>query len=98
MDKVLLTTIEIIELKAIISDCISKELANIQLANNQQEKADKLLKTNDVARLLQVSGVTVATWKKEGKLPFLRIGNRVFFKESEVLNSMQSIKTKGVQS
>jgi len=49
------------------------------------ELDERLLNVEEIAEYLGVSKVTIFTWKREGKLPFHRLGRRVFFKESEIL-------------
>jgi predicted site-specific integrase-resolvase len=46
---------------------------------------------DDVCNLLQVSWVTINKWKKSGRIPFHRISNRVFYKKSEILESLEKI-------
>ncbi len=90
MAELLMTTIDKEELKAIVSDALS-EILNSRLAVQSETKEDRLIKIGDVAKLLNVSIVTIHTWKKEGKIPFYRISNKVFFKESEILESLKKI-------
>jgi len=56
--------------------------------NSEHKEEDKLLCRKDVARLLSVSLVTISAWTKSGKLPYHRIGSRIFFKKSEVMDSI----------
>ena len=49
-----------------------------------------LFKIDEIAELLSVSKVTIHDWKRKGKVPFHRIGSRVYFKKSEVLESLSS--------
>lgn len=47
------------------------------------------VKIDRVCQLLNISVSTARIWMREGKLPFKRKGKRVFFYESEVLNSLE---------
>jgi excisionase family DNA binding protein len=48
---------------------------------------DKIvLKTKDVAELLGVPVSTINTWSSERIIPFHRIGGRVFYNRTEIMN------------
>jgi excisionase family DNA binding protein len=80
-------------LKSIISECIALEFQNFK---PQTEPEDELLKIPEVASILGVSIVTIHQWKKSGKLCFHRLGGRVFFKKSEILEALQKIERRRV--
>ena len=67
---------------------VVKELIPVQ---QPQPKEDKYLTRKEVCDLLKISVVTVHNWTKKGILNPLKIGNRLRFKESDVLNSLQSV-------
>lgn len=46
--------------------------------------ADELLTTAEVADLLRVTRQTLTRWRKDGKLPAVKIGRLVRFKRSDV--------------
>lgn len=56
-----------------------------------QPDNDDLLQMQEAAKLLEVSISTLHTYKKNGALPFHRIGRRVYFKKSEILESLKKI-------
>lgn len=81
------------ELKALIKDSILEVLDQATLTHPQQpEQPDELLRINQVCSLLNVSKVTIHNWKREGKIPFYRISNKIFFKKSEVISSLKKAK------
>ena len=84
MEKRLIVTLDIEELKRIIEDCIKD-------ANSAQEQdrieEDTLLKRTEVAKLFGVSLVTLNQWRKEGIIKRHKIKSRVFFKKSEVMQA-----------
>lgn len=65
-----------------------------ELNNKPQQTTEKLLTRFDVAELLGISLVTLHNWVKSDILKAYRIGNKVIFKEIEVLNALQSINSK----
>lgn len=59
-----------------------------------QTTTDRLLTRKEVCEMLQVSLVTIHNWTKSGILNPYRIGNKLRFKESEVLEALQSVNSK----
>jgi excisionase family DNA binding protein len=52
---------------------------------------NQLLTRNETAKLLSVSLVTLWDWTKKDLIPAYRIGNKVRYKKSEVLESLQKM-------
>lgn len=52
------------------------------------EQTDQLLTREETAKLLSVSLVTLWDWTKKDIIPAYRIGNKVRYKKSEVLKSL----------
>jgi len=71
------------ELKDLISqsvrECLQKYL------KIEPPEDDRLLKIGEIVEYLGVSKVTIYNWKKQGKIPFHRMGRRIYFKKSEIL-------------
>jgi excisionase family DNA binding protein len=81
------------ELKALIQEAVKDVVKERQPVKVVQPDADPLLKIGEICKILQVSKVTIHQWKKQGKIPFHRISNRIFFKRSEILESLKTINT-----
>jgi|GEM_PF-1432588 len=64
----------------------------IQKAKADENSEEKLLTAKETALLLKVSQPTLNAWDHAGKLAKHRIGNRVYFKYSEVMNALQTMK------
>lgn len=71
-------------------DTIESQIKTLQTIP-QTPDTNKLLTRQEVAKLLGVSLVTVHNWIKSQILTAYRVGNKVRFKESEVLASLQAI-------
>jgi hypothetical protein len=64
-------------------------------AIEKRQKADlqeKLCPPNETCKILNVSKVTLNKWDKEGRIKSLRIGSRVYYKYSEIMSSLQTLK------
>jgi hypothetical protein len=76
---------EIVEMiKPLIVDAIREAL---------QEKEEKLLSPAEVCKIFvpSISKTTLAAWTKQGILNEYRIGGRVYYKMSEVVNRRKSL-------
>lgn len=95
--QVLLTSISLDDLKTVISESVSNELQKFR-PQDPVPQDDQLIKVADVAKLLNVSKMTVIFWKKSGKLPFYRISNKIYFKKNEVIEALKKIEEEVVMS
>ena len=97
LTQIILSTLSPDELQGLISSSVKRSL-EAGLSQIKQPEAiqvtEDFLKLPDVCRLFKVTSVTVHSWKKKGILPFHRIGRRIFFKRSEVLDAMKKINNK----
>lgn len=51
-----------------------------------------LMDSRELSEFLDVSKVTIHKWRKEGRIPFIRIGSRIRFKKSDVLAVLENLK------
>lgn len=49
---------------------------------------EKVYTIKEVAEIFRVHNNTIINWKKSGKLPYVKVGRRVLFKESDVKELM----------
>jgi predicted DNA-binding transcriptional regulator AlpA len=80
-----------LNLNITLSDLQLTELANkicltlnlkTSVSNNTNEP---VITSNEVLRLCKVSKVTLFAWRKSGKLPHKKIGNKIFYQKNDVL-------------
>jgi excisionase family DNA binding protein len=84
-----LIQIENITVKELKSELIVEFKNLFKSFLEQQEKVDELLTKQETANILKVSLVTLWDWTKKGVLPAYRIGYKVRYKKSEVLESLK---------
>lgn len=75
---------------------LSDFFGNIKEAVRQvmSEKAntdDLLLTSEEVMKLCRISHVTLSNWRNSNKIPFSKVGNKIFYKKSDVMNFITSI-------
>lgn len=90
MEQVALYPIPLTILRSEIQEIIRTELMS-------REKADleeKLLSPAETCKLFQpnISKVTLAKWTSEGRIQEHRIGGRVYYKYSDIMASLQTLK------
>ena len=90
MEQFILLKLSKEELIEIVNSAILESLSS----NHQTSKTGKLIKINELCEVLKVSKATIHKWKKEGRIPFRRMSNRVFFYLDEVLDSLDRIDLK----
>ena len=83
-----LENIDSTEFKNEIIDGVLLALKNNAGSLQLNEQTDQLLTREETAKLLSVSLVTLWDWTKKDIIPAYRIGNKVRYKKSEVLKSL----------
>ncbi|MFV0565756.1 MAG: helix-turn-helix domain-containing protein [Flavobacteriaceae bacterium] len=87
-----------VQVQHITAEALLQKFSDLeQKINNLNKKhpfTEKLLTRFEVSELLGISLVTIHNWVKANILIAYRIGNKVRFKEAEVLNALQSINAK----
>ena len=58
----------------------------------ESKNTNDLMSREDVMGLLKVSGVTLSRYTKTGRLTFYRIGRRLLFDRTEILNEIRKSK------
>ena len=77
------------ELKGIISNSIQEV---IKKSSVKEKKEEELLTRDEASNLLKINLSTLWRWTKDGKVSAYGIGNRVFYKKDEILNSLIKIE------
>ena len=85
-DKIFLIPLTEEELKELIKSSLQEVIAENE--TNKQHK--ELLTFNEVISLLGISASTLNNYKRDGKIPFHRIGGRILFKYAEIVESLEN--------
>jgi excisionase family DNA binding protein len=93
------TAITTVQVQGISAETLLQRFDNLesQIKSLQQQpnpSTDRLITRDETAKLLGVSLVTLHNWVKSNILIAYRVGNKVRFKENEVLASLQQINSK----
>jgi hypothetical protein len=74
------------DLEELIRKVVGEQLAFRK--NDSIEKPDELLTREEACLLLKISLTSLWNWTKKGKLKAYGIGNRVFYKRGELIESL----------
>lgn len=80
------------ELANLIREVLQSELASLKPV--QESTSIKFFTRKEVAKILDVSLPTLNEWTKDGIIKAHRIGSRVRYKEEDVNNALQEVKTR----
>ncbi len=94
MEKLLFTNYQIEELTDLIKSCLRSELKKLPQQTEENKQQEELLSIEDIQQMFRVSKVTIHEWKKKGILPYYKMNRRVYFKKSEVIDSLKHKKRK----
>jgi len=85
-----LIQMNISELTEIISNCVKSELQKINnvIQLNPKVESDELLSRKKTSELLGVSYTTLFHWNKDKTLPSQKMGNRVYYLRSIIMNKL----------
>ncbi len=76
------------EFKALLKETIKEELSKIIPKSENGKVETKLLSRKEAAEFLGCSLTSLYTYMKNGLIPFRRIGRKVLFEQSELVNHM----------
>ena len=94
MGNILISKINKEEFRTLIKDVMIEVMDNNKSNSVVNTESDELIKIDEVAKLFRVSEVTIHKWKSLGLIPFQKLNRRLYFKKSEVINSLRNINYK----
>ena len=80
-----LAVIEIDQLYILIKKAVSEIVSEMV----RPEQTKDLLNFKETCEYLGIHPSTLNKWKAENKIPFKRLGKRIFFERLEILNSLK---------
>jgi excisionase family DNA binding protein len=78
------------DLREIIAETFRNELQNFKPVQTTQP--DALITRKETAKLLGISLPTLHTYTNEGKVQSYKVGSRVLYKQSEVIEGLHKTK------
>ena len=89
IDRLILLSIPIDELKEIIGQVVEEKLREFSFNLSHKKPPEKeFLTRQEVCQMLQINSVTLWRYAKEGRLKQHRVGRKVFFLAEEVREAL----------
>lgn len=85
--KISLYQITPLELKELISETLDNKLEQLQTTTSPVPE-ENLMTVEETLKLLKCSKQALWNWRKNGILPSYRLGNRVYYKKSDIFNKL----------
>jgi excisionase family DNA binding protein len=79
------------ELRAVLTETIKTELANLKPTESINE--NQLITRLEASKILGISLPTLYKYTLEGKIQSYRIGSQIRYKKEEILNSLSKIQS-----
>jgi hypothetical protein len=79
---ILSPTIPVTDFFASIKDAVRQVMAE------KPNDDDTLMSSGEVMQLCKISHVTLQNWRNANKIPFSKIGNKIFYRKSGVLKAI----------
>ena len=74
------------ELEKIVRDAVKSALAEVRAKEREKE----LMNFRETKEFLGISASTLNKWKAENKIPYRRLGKRIFFKKDEIIKALEN--------
>jgi hypothetical protein len=80
------------ELANLIAQSVKTQMQELLISSNKEQRKDEddFLTRRETAQFFKVSLVTVHSWMKDGIIKPFKVGNRTYFKKSELVNVVES--------
>lgn len=65
-----------------------------QLNSRNNPKQDTFLDNEEFLKMMKISRRTAQTWRDEGKISFSQVGNKIYYKVSDVEKTLQNYYNK----
>jgi excisionase family DNA binding protein len=73
----------------LVDTAIEKKLQSLSTQKETSYTEKEIMSRKEVKELLQISYPTLNTWTKQGKIKAYKQGAKVYFKRSEIVNSLE---------
>lgn len=72
-----------------LTSIIKSSVAEVLHSRETKQKEKQLLNAKEVCELFGIHMSTLNKWKARNKIPFKRLGKRVFFEREKILEAMK---------
>jgi excisionase family DNA binding protein len=93
MEQVIFSQVPIADLQGYIAQTIQRELSAILKATTPPPDPDELVTRKEAAQYLGLSLPTLHDYTLRGIIPAYRLGSRVRYRKSDLLNALLQVRT-----
>ena len=68
---------------------IKQAIKEVLLEREEEKNYKELMNFNETCDFLGIHPSTLNKWKAENKIPYKRLGKRIFFSKKDILNSLK---------
>jgi excisionase family DNA binding protein len=76
------------ELQALIDSSVKQAFEKLSPNFKRDETNDTPVSTKEICKFLNITEPTLIRWRQKGKIPFLRIGGRLMYQKSAVVEAL----------
>ena len=69
---------------------LEEVLSDLKLNPQTSTAEDSLITTDEACRLLSISKTTLCEWKKNGQIPYVKLGKRIYFEKAKLIEAGRS--------
>lgn len=91
-NSVLIEKVTYAQLTDAINQAVQKQFEELKREIHLARDQEELLNRDEAAKLLKINITTLYHWTRKGKLPSYGIGYRVYYKRSEIMESLVKVK------
>lgn len=91
-NSVLIEKVTHAQLTDAINQAVKNQFEELKQELHKVRDQEELLTRDEAAKLLKINITTLYHWTRKGKLPSYGIGYRVYYKRSEVMESLVKVK------
>ena len=88
MENVFLTSLTTPEIKELFRQELQAFFEKSSFTEHSIAGSEQPVNTKDLCYFLNITEPTLIRWRKKGKIPFMKIGSRILYQKSEVLDAL----------
>lgn len=73
---------------------VGREFLEMKIISNDSDKSDpqmqELISQRECAKFLGISVGTLISWRKDGKVPFMKMGRTILYSKKQILQSFEN--------
>ena len=89
MEKAIIIKMDEVDLTNIIRQVIREEIKSLINEIKNHAEDNTLLSRKEAAKMLKILIATLSNYQKHSKIPYLKLGRKVYFKKKEIMKAIE---------